>query len=299
MDVAVALHQIWLKKLWLVPVAIVAAIAATMVAYHVSIFPPQLESRSIEFGAADTELLVDSARSSLTDAAIPLDALGSRAQVYAELLRSEPVRQLIGDEAGIPWRELVVDGFASDGANVGLQGQPSATERAAELASQGNNDQLFFRVEPGQPIIQLTAQAPTAEGAERLVQGAAVALPAYIDSLQVERGVSGGSRVQLTQLGLPNGALVNRSADLVMASIAGVGVFFLGCMLILLVPRIVEGFRMAELEDLVAREAYQSYAVEAWERGTPTHGEGVPEHPGSENNGRASEHAGARSPSGG
>jgi hypothetical protein len=247
MDLALALHRIWRRKLWLIPAALAAAGAALSVAYHVSLFPPKAESKSLEFGTASTELLVDSAESSLAQLEIPLQALSERAAIYAELLRSEPVRRRLGAVADISWQSVAVDGSTSTAGGAGPE--PTETERAAELEAAGTSSQVHFRVEPEQPIIRITTQGRTAEGAAVLAQAAADALIDYIDDLQREQGIAGPRRVDLVQIGQPVGGVVNETADVAMAAVAGIAVFGACCLLILFIPHLVGGLRAADALD--------------------------------------------------
>jgi hypothetical protein len=243
-EFAVAIQRIWQERRWLVPVAVVAAFTALIVAYQVRLFPPGLESRSHATGAGSTHLLVDSSRSSLPDLAIPVEALGGRAQVYAELLRTEAVRQRIGDAVGVPWTSVFVDGSTTDPA-LDSEPQPSAEERGVELQSDEQDQRVFFRVEPTQPIIHISTEGPTAEDAIALARASALALSGYIGELQQKDAVPGPRRVELTQLGDAEGGTVNDSAGKTVALLAGAAVFGAGCLLILFIPRFRESVRSA------------------------------------------------------
>jgi hypothetical protein len=231
-DVATSLQQIWRRKRWLVPATIAAMLAALVVSYHVSVWPPGLASRSLRYGTANTGLLVDSARSSLATVQSPLTALSERAQVYGQLLQAEPVRRKIGELAGVPWQTVSVDGFSST--------EPSAAERSSQLVTDGKSRQVFFRVEPNQPIIHITSNGPTGAEAASLAEAAANALPAYIEDLQARHDIAGGDRVVLEQIGQPDAGVVSESAGRLLAVTAALAVFGLSCLAILFVPRLAD-----------------------------------------------------------
>jgi hypothetical protein len=244
LEFAVAVHQIWRRRRWLAPVALVSVFAALNIAYHVSLVPPRLESRSVERGVASTHLLVDSARSALPDLAIEVESLAGRAQVYAELLRSESVQRRVGKEAGVPWKSLFVDGSTTD-PNVGRP-EPSSEERGVELQGDDKDARIFFRVDPSQPIIYITTQGEDSQQAVALAQAAALSLSEYIDQSQEQDGVPGPRRVEVTQLGDAVGGTANESAATTTAIVVGIALFGVGCLLILLIPRFAESLRTAQ-----------------------------------------------------
>jgi hypothetical protein len=248
MDLASAFYRLWTRKLWLIPVLLIAGFVAFNVAYRVSLLPPDVKSRYLEYGVADTSLLVDSDRSSVATAELPLNILGERASIYAELLRSDSVRREIGRQAGVPWETVLVDGVST--ASGGAAGpEPTGTERAAGLASEARGRQIFFRVLPQQPIIHISTQGRTAAEAAALAQASARALEKYLEKLQRSQGIAGPQRIALTQIGQPVGSFVNQSADLQLAVLAGLATFAFGCLLVLFVPRAIAAIRVAERRD--------------------------------------------------
>jgi hypothetical protein len=269
MDLASALHRLWRSKIWLIPVGAVAALAALAMMFRVSVFPPGLDSREFTYGSARAEVLVDSERSSLAAIEIPLSALSERAQVYAELLRSDAVRRRIGARAGVPWTSISVDGLTTL-ASPGTSPETTATERAAELLSEGAIRQVFFRATPEQPIIQITTQGQSAEEAVALANGTAQALPDYLDELQQDQGIQGPTRVALTQIGRASGGEVGNSTKTVLAILVGLATFALGCLAVLFVPRLVDGVRRAE--EIEHREL-----VELLSQSNGAHAAGAPE----------------------
>jgi hypothetical protein len=264
LEFAIALNRIWQRRRWLAVAGVVALVGALSVAFRVSPFPPKLEARSDDRGAASTHLLVDSARSSLPDLAVPVEALAGRAQVYAELLRTETVRRRIGEEAGIPWTSLFVDGSTTDAADG--EPQPSAEEREVELQSDEQDARLFFRVDPSRPIIRITTQAPTVGQAVNLAGAAAQSLSLYIDELQRLDGVPEPRRVEITQLGSADGGEANRSAAVMTGILAGIAILGVGCLLILFVPRLTDSVRRARELEGGDRPSPQSRRVPLRER---------------------------------
>lgn len=269
MDFAVASLQIWRRKLWLIPVILLAAAAYLAVAYRVSVNPPGLESRSLSYGFASSSVLVDSERSALASVELPVAALGERAAVYAELLASDGVLQRIGAEAGVPWRTISVDVSAS---NLPTEGP----ERGVELVGDTRSREILARVVTGQPIIDISTQAQSAREAIVLAQAASVALPDYINDLQADQEIEGPRRVTVTPVGRPSGGLVGESNNVMMGIFAAIAVFGIGCLAILFGPRLRHSFVRAEAEQhqLLATQGSEPTASGGTDAASPEDGSG-------------------------
>lgn len=233
MDFALALRHIWRHRLWLIPVVLVAVIAALSV-----------KSGSLDSGAAKLGLVLDSRESTIAPRAESVAALAQRAVLYAQLLKSQPVRKLIGERTGVPWQTISVDGQVAEQQTT--TSQPGQVQRSAELVDERSSTRLYFTVNPNYPIINLYAQAPRARTAIRLVQGAADSLTEYTSNLQTELEVPVPRRAKLLQLGDPQGGEVAPGANVSIAVIVALAVLFGGCFLILYIPRVVTAVRRAD-----------------------------------------------------
>lgn len=242
MDLALAIRHIWRYKRWLALVVALAIFAALSVSYRVSLLPPGIKSGSIESGAAKLGMLLDSRESALNPRDVSVGALGERAVLYAELLQSEPLRKAIGEHSGIPWRRISVGGQTDPGRAVE---QPGQVQRAAQLVDEDSTTRLYFTVDPDYPIINLYAQAPSAETAISLVQAASESLTDYADGLQADLSIPIRDRAQLRQLGEPQGGPIAPGANLSVGLIAAFAVLIAGCFLILYIPRGVTAVRQA------------------------------------------------------
>ena len=161
----------------------------------------------------------------------------------AELLRSQPVRQSIGEHAGIPWESFSVDG--QTGEQTASTNQPNQIERSTEIVSESSPTRLYFTVNPNYPIINLYAQAPTATGATDLVEAAANSLIAYTSDLQNRLDVPDSDRAQLLKLGDPETGTVAGGASRALAVLLALFILIVGCFLILWLSRVVSAVRGA------------------------------------------------------
>src|SRR4051812_5218885 len=113
MELVAILRELWQRKVWVAVAAGVALFAALLTAYKL----PSFEKRSLQLGAASSQLLVDSPKSTLVSGADDgtLTTLSARARIYAQYLSSLEARDQIARLSGIPARTISVSGpFSPD-----------------------------------------------------------------------------------------------------------------------------------------------------------------------------------------
>jgi hypothetical protein len=251
MDLAQMLRELWRHKFWLLVGALVAAAVGVNTAYDVDVRSLSLKQKGLEFGAASTEVLVDSKSSALakttTNAspqAEPFDALSRRADVYAQLLASPPLKRAIAREAGLGRRAKIAARPPTDAPPEGEEGQPSE-ERANQLLNESTGQRLFFDRKDSVPVIKVYGEAPTKEEALKLVAGVAPALSKYIARVQRQSPAPPARETKISQLGDPRGGTVNSGASKTAALLAFLGVFIVACIVILVVSTLARDWRRA------------------------------------------------------
>ena len=227
MQIGALLHQLWRHK---VGIAVCAAFAFSMAVYSTykpSLAPPGLHPRALEIGAASTEVLVDSPKSKVVDIraqTIDFQALTTRADLLSNVMASEPVRLFIARHAHIPVQSIAAT--ASLGANLPRAAfEPDSERRASDLLRESDKYRLSLAVNPTLPVIDVNAQAPTAEGAQRLANAAVAGLRDYLTLTADQQGVADSQRVRLVQLGQARGGVVNPGVKLQIALLTFVIVF--------------------------------------------------------------------------
>jgi len=106
-ELALACKELWARKLLLLVGVAVSAFAAGLSIYRIdSVFPPKYQSRNLVYSGAYTEALVDSPRSFLGDFSQQVEPLVARSTVYANLMASPAIVELIGKYAGIPSNQI-------------------------------------------------------------------------------------------------------------------------------------------------------------------------------------------------
>jgi len=232
MDLAQALRQLWEKKWWMAISAMVAVLAAASTAYDIGGLPPKFTKKTYSFGTATTQILVDSPSSPVANLSRRFDPLTARAGIYARLIDTVPVKTVISRLAGLPPSAIITGGPPPTGDR-GREVTPA--QRTNELLAESGGFRLYASTSEGLPLITITAQAPDAQSALKLADSTASGLREYVVSLQVRDSTDAPDRVALRQLGRARGGLVNSTTDRQAAGLAGIGVFGVMCMLILLV----------------------------------------------------------------
>jgi hypothetical protein len=245
LELANILKELWRQRVWVALGLLVAVVVSASTIYRIGLSPPSLEKKALEFAAGDTQLLIDSRRSSLTDLEQDLGPLVTRADVFARLMTSAPVKRSIAAEVGLP-----PEGFtAQSQADVNrprAEKEATAEQRANQIRGEGVGYRLFFDVEGSLPVISIASQAPTTKDALRLADGAAVGVAKYIARLKKAQRTPVSAQVQVRRLGKAQGGLVNEGADTTAAALGFGGTFVGACLLILLASNVVSAWRREE-----------------------------------------------------
>jgi hypothetical protein len=223
-----------------------AIFAAFLTAFKVG--PGGVERRSTAVGAATSQILVDSAQSTLVEGAgsDQLAALGTRASVYAQYLSSRDAVVKISRDIGVDPNLVTAHGPFSQGTGLQDYDQQGAESRASDLVEEGKSYRLVFQAQEDVPIITVYATAPTVAGALDLAHSSFKVLSDYIDGLkQGAEKASARDRspepavvssellindIIVRQLGRPEGGLVGGAANLMLMVLAFAGVLGIGCL---------------------------------------------------------------------
>lgn len=260
----------------------VAALAAFLTAFKVG--PGGVERRSTSVGAGTSQILVDSAESTLVKGAASdqLAALGTRASVYAQYLSSREAVGKIAREMKIDPLLITASGPFSEGTGIRDYGEQGAESRATALTEEGKAYRLVFQAQEDVPIITVYATAPTVAASLELARSSYRVLSGYIDELKVEAAKEAKvnpepkpaasasapliNDIIVRQLGQPEGGLVGGSADLMLMVLAFVGVFGLGCLAFAVFSGFMRQWRAAgEIERLEVQARHH------WDPNVPAH----------------------------
>ena len=242
MEPARTLRILWARRRLVLLGALVAAAAAIVSVYSVSLYPPSLESRSNVFATASTQILVDTPDSAFADLSYELEPLQTRASVFARFLANPAALALISKQTGIPAAAIEAQGPYEQ--NVPLyQQEPTAEERSSQIIGEGSLYRLRFESNPELPIISVFAQAPTEAEAARLAEAVPTALHRYVERLQQQQHTPRKNRVEIRRLGHATGGVVNAGANREIAALVFFLVFVGWCILLVPAHTISRGWR--------------------------------------------------------
>jgi hypothetical protein len=251
-ELARTLNTLWLRRRLVAVGATIAAVAALLSVYQVSLVPPGLKSRTNVFATASTQILIDTPDSAFANVANEIEPLNTRAGVFARFLTSPEALALIAREAKLPLNGIEAQGPYD--LNVPeFQRVPTAERRSSQILGEGALYRLRFENNPELPIISVFAQAPTTEEALALASAAPAALRSYIEGIQARQDTPTDRQVEVRKLGRAVGGVINESANLQIATLVFIVVLFGWCMLLVPAQTIARGWR-----DLGAERAARS-----------------------------------------
>lgn len=225
---------------------LLALVAAVWSVERISLLPPKLTPRSLEMATAYTQLLVDNPKSALTDLGVDSDgisAMMTRAVLVGSLAASPTVEDLISRRTGVPVSELQIE-TPSTPAHVYPQPVTGRSNSPTDLLRSPAQYRLQVYADPIVPFLDIYAQAPSADAAARLANGAAQGLSSYLQSVESSQGTS-HPLIRLRQLGTAQGNVINPGIDLQVAGLVFLFVFGLGCVGTIALGRIRRGWRLA------------------------------------------------------
>jgi hypothetical protein len=240
MDIATLLTRFWHLRYAVLAAAVVSVIAAAAIAYHVTVWPPSIKDAKLRIATAQTQILLDSPRSTIGDLSSPVEPLASRAEIYTQFLQTEEVRARIAKVTGLP-----AGSFAVEGQTDGVSPVTGQDQRAAELLTESPGARVFFRSENGSPIISIFTQAPTMTTAVGLANGAAKAIGSYVTHLQKRQQIPGVSRLQIDRLGRAHGGVINGGVGRVQVALTAAGFFIVLCVALLIWSNVLLDIRRA------------------------------------------------------
>jgi hypothetical protein len=253
LELAIILRRLWTLRLWVLGAFVVALGAGVVAVYRVDLgVPPKLERRSLTYGTGRVQLLVDSPRSPLVDVSAPVDAVTTRAQLYASFIRSSQVVEAIAHEVGIPAGQL----YIANAARPSLVTQSRiAEQRANALFYEVSGYRLYVSTEPQLPVITISGLAPSGPEAARLVNGASTAVTKLVREREQDAAITLRNRVEVSQLGRPAGSTLNSGVRKQVALLVFVITLALGCLLVLVGANIAGGIRRLASEGTGRSEA--------------------------------------------
>jgi hypothetical protein len=182
--------------------------------------PP--EPRQYEVWLAQAEVLVDTSDSRVVDPrGVSLEALAARAILLGNLLATAPLRAGVAARADVDPELLVVSPPAAAATDATAEVEPMPDAGEAPDVPDSEALELSVSTDPSLPIVRVLAQAPDAETAARLADGAVAELSAYVDSVRAESALPDERRLIAEPLGTAVAQPRTRGPGLGTAILAG------------------------------------------------------------------------------
>jgi len=244
MELGRHLRELWLHRTGLVISIVLASLAAMWSVSKVSIVPLKIEPRSVEMAGATTRVLVDTPKSFVIDLNSQTDDIRSitnRALLVSNVMGSAPVRDYIVRRAGVPAGILQVSTPVTPAWPRPLA-QGSKPKRTGDILASPDQYRLSLQSNPTVPIIDVYAQAPTADAAEQLANGTVAGMQDYMRDLSRQQAIPDRQQVRLEQLGLAKGSVINSGVSTNVALLSFLLVLAVSCAAVLFISRVRRGW---------------------------------------------------------
>ena len=240
------LRELWGHRLGLVLSLGIALLAAFWSVEKVSLFPPGVQARNLETAAASTRVLVDVPKSLALDLsiqAIDIESLTNRALLVGNLIGSAPVRETISRRVGVPADRLEISAPLTREWPRAMQ-QAGTKRSTSDILKSPDQYRINVRANPTVPVLEISAQAPTADAAERLANGAVLGTQEYLRDLAARQGLAKDKQVALEQLGRAKGGVINEGVSVKVAALSFMLALAASCAGVLLLARIRRGWEL-------------------------------------------------------
>jgi hypothetical protein len=248
MDTVTILRELWRRRMPVLGVGIVALLVGLLIMYQAT-FPPKSRQHSV--GVATTSILVDTPSSAVVDVAPKgSDTLGVRANVLASVMVDGDVKAEIARAAGLNPADIA--GVAKSGGSNGPVTTPASPKDpyAPTLTTQVLTD----NTQDALPIIQVQAQAQDAATATKLANAAVAGLRNYLSTKAAAERIPDAQRLQVNGLGVSQAHTVSQGPSKIVAVLAMIVVFVLGCFAILGVVALIRNWRAADEREAWAKD---------------------------------------------
>jgi hypothetical protein len=251
MSLGLLLHKLWRRRAAVACSLVIAAVAALWSVDRISILPPGLTPRAVEFASAHATAIVDTPTSvalDLRQSAYNFESLENRAILLGDLVATPPVANYIARAAGVPPQKIQVSLPATPDQplpRVDVQHPRKTTD----ILRYNGQYRVSVEANPTAPTLDIYANAPKEEAAVRMANSAVAGLSAYIAAKQVVQGIPPQSRIHLRQAGGATGGIVDPGAQWQLAALAFVFALVACYGAFVLAGRVRRGWRLGRLSE--------------------------------------------------
>jgi hypothetical protein len=203
--------------------AIVACVAGLLAAvlslYQVSVFPPSVQKRYLDRGAAVGRAAVQLHPARPLNTPPAFEGQAKRGNLIANAMSSEPIRELTARQLGVSTDQIAAKALLNEGTPQAFS-EPDNERRATSIVESEAPYELELQARPTVPIIEIYAEGPTQAGAEALVTASIAATNRYLGRVAAREGQGPPQPVTLTPLGQPRGGPLESVAPKEIALLA-------------------------------------------------------------------------------
>ena len=213
----------------LVASTLIGLLCAALSTGAVGLFPPKLKSTNgLRTAVASTHVLVDGGHPPIVyRREYPVELVVKHAELLGRVMTSPPVLERIGRRAGVDPREIAASVRSTANVPDSLI-EPGSEERADQIRRSKLRYRLEVQARQLTPVLDVSAQAPTAEEAVRLANASVDGLRDYLRDRAERHGFGTGHLVQLRQLGSASGrSVVGSGTSMAVGFLAFVLAFLL------------------------------------------------------------------------
>jgi hypothetical protein len=197
-------------------------------------------------GSASTHVILDRPRSTILDLRSQtgdFEQLTNRALLLGNVIANGQVRDAIAQAANVPADRLLIAAPLT-AKNPQAVVDSKAQKKAGDILKSNDEYRLTIFANPTVPVLDIYAQAPHADGAAKLANGAVDGLQSYLQTLAQKEGTPPDAQISLIQLGRAKGSVVNPSAHSQVALLAFVLTFGLSCASMIYIDRVRKGWKL-------------------------------------------------------
>jgi hypothetical protein len=229
------------RKLFLALSPVIAAAAAVSSVATVHVLPPSIALKQIAYSTATTQFYIAS-RQALSNSGVSGDRYSAHAQALADVMTSPELRADIAEAAEVPATRLAIDGPVANNLQR-TQQEPTAQKRSNQILTEGDPYRVTLDDDPATSVIAVTAQAPTADTAIALADGAGRGLAAYLIELERSSRINAADGIEVNQLAPAVATPPSLRGDVQVAAFTFGAVLFLWILLVRGVSRGVNDAR--------------------------------------------------------
>ena len=174
-------------------------------------------------------------------------AMTNRGVLVGNIMASAPVRAYIARRAGVRAELLQISAPVTP--DFPRQLASSGKKSTSDILDSPNQYRVSITANPTVPVVDVYAQAPTAELSEQLANGTVEGMQDYLRDLAAAQGVPLAHQVRLEQLGTAKGGVLNAGVSVKVATLAFLLVFSAACATVLWVARVRRGWALEAMQE--------------------------------------------------